>query len=64
MAENLDSAEKPVIQQHVHGTDPDSKSAARVSSSGITLVPRPSDDPKDPLVWLPVIHLAHHLNAI
>ena len=50
MAKIPDSAEKPVTQQHLDSPVPDSKSAARVSSSGVTLVPRPSDDPKDPLV--------------
>ena len=64
MAKIPDSAEKPVTQQHLDSPVPDSKSAARVSSSGVTLVPRPSDDPKDPLVCPPIIYLAHHLNAI
>ena len=67
MAKNLDSQEKPVIQQHLDGIDPDSEAAARSSSSGTLvprLVPRPSDDPNDPLACLPVIYLAHHPNAM
>ena len=63
MADNPDSLEELLVQEHLDGTDPDSKSAARFSSSETALVPRPSDDPREPLVCLSVIYLAHHLNA-
>lgn len=64
MTETTGLSEKPVFQQRLDDTHPDSNLAAKVSSSGVTLIPRPSDDPKDPLVCLPATHLAHRLTAI
>lgn len=62
--ENTGSLEKPVSQHRLDDTHPDSNPAAKIAPSGVTLIPRPSDDPKDPLVCLPVIQLAHPLNTI
>lgn len=44
-----DPKEKPIVEYHEESTRSEAQSSK--SRDGVVLIPRPSDDPRDPLNW-------------
>lgn len=65
--DRADPLEKPVLLSDagsdLHGSSSKEQST-KVSASGLTLIPQPSDDPKDPLVSGPAVFRARHAASL